>query len=97
MSDSVTAIGDYVFAGCTSLRDMTIPHFVTSIGKEAFSGCKSLKGIIIPNTVTTIRDSAFANCEPLTLTVGRNSYAAQYAKENAIPYTYSDSQDWLNG
>ena len=32
----------------------------------------------------------------LTLTVPRNSYAAEYAKTNNIPCTYPDANDWLN-
>ena len=39
---------------------------------------------------------AFAGCDNLTLTVTRDSYAAQYAEKNGIPYTYPDSNDWLN-
>ena len=35
-------------------------------------------------------------CFDLTLTVPRNSYAAEYAKTNNIPYTYPDTNDWLN-
>lgn len=35
-------------------------------------------------------------CIYLTLTVPRNSYAAEYAKTNDIPYNYSDANDWLN-
>ena len=38
----------------------------------------------------------FAYCPNLTLTVPRNSYAAEYAKANNIPYTYPDANDWLN-
>ena len=40
--DSVTSIGVYAFAGCTSLTSITIPDSVTSIGYSAFYGCSSL-------------------------------------------------------
>ena len=36
-------------------------------------------------------------CPNLTLTVSRDSYAAEYAKAAGIPYAYPDSMDWLNG
>ena len=52
--------------------------------------------IIIPDSVTEIGENAFAYCPNLTLTVPRNSYAAEYAQANNIPYTYPDANDWLN-
>lgn len=51
---------------------------------------------IAGKTVTSIGYYAFAGCGSLTLTVPRNSYAAEYAKANNIPYTYPDANDWLN-
>ncbi len=35
----------YAFAGCTSLKEVTIPRNVTSIGEKAFYGCKNLTTI----------------------------------------------------
>ena len=87
--DNVTSIGDYAFSGCDSLRFISIPDNVTSIGDYAFSYCDSLTSITIPDSVTTIGDNAFAECDSLQLTVGRNSYAEEYCKENAL-YIYSD-------
>jgi len=46
--------------------------------------------------VTSIGENAFSDCENLTLTVPRDSYAAQYCKDNNLNYTYPDSLDWLN-
>lgn len=67
---------------------------VTSIGDYAFSDCKSLRSITLPESVTFIGQDAFKKCSSdLILTVPRNSYAAQYAKENKRVYTYPDSND----
>lgn len=45
--DGVTSIGDYVFAGCSSMTTVTIPSSVTSIGKDAFKDCKNVKSVYI--------------------------------------------------
>ena len=63
--DSVTAIGEYAFSGC-SLTSTTIPDRVTTIGKYAFAGCNSLTSITIPDSVTTIGERTFYNCKSLT-------------------------------
>ena len=94
--DSVTSIGDYAFSDCSSLTSVSIPASVTSIGDYAFSDCYSLTSVSIPDSVTSIGDKAFYFCPNLTLTVPRNSYAAEYAKTNGISYTYPDANDWLN-
>ena len=94
--DSVTAIEDSAFAGCSNLISVKMPDTVTKIGKLAFSDCYKLENIEIPDAVSMIEDSAFFNCKNLTLIVGRDSYARQYAIENDIPYTYSDKDDPIN-
>ena len=63
---SVTTIGDYAFARCSSLTSVTIPEGVISIGSSAFYGCSSLTSVTIPSSVTSIGDSAFYGCSGLT-------------------------------
>ena len=92
----VTSIGDMAFHWRSSLTSITIPDSVTFIGDSAFDFCESLTSVSIPDSVTFIGDNAFSGCPDLTLTVPRNSYAAEYAKTNNIPYTYPDANDWLN-
>lgn len=45
--DGVTSIGDYVFAGCSSMTSITIPSSVTSIGEHAFLECKNVTSVNI--------------------------------------------------
>ena len=91
----IEMIGGFAFSYCTSLTSISIPNSVTSIGDNALARCSSLTSISIPDSVTRISDAAFNNCPNLTLTVGRNSYAEQYAKNRNISYTYKDANDWL--
>lgn len=56
----------------------------------------ALGGVTLPDSVTFIGDDAFHECPGnLTLTVGRDSYAKEYASANGITYTYPDANDWL--
>ena len=63
--NSVTAIGDGAFLGCTGLASISIPASVTTIGNRAFYGCTSLTSINIPSSVTTIGYKAFLDCTGL--------------------------------
>ena len=94
--DTVRTIRESAFDNCTKLVNVTIPEGVTSIGDDAFGGCSSLTSITIPESVTSIGDDAFSDCANLAFTVPRDSYAAQYCKENNLNYTYPDALDWLN-
>ena len=84
--DTVQAIADNAFAGCRTIEDVTLPDTMISIKAKAFAGCPSLRRVLIPASVTEIAPDAFANCPRLTLEVEKESYALQYAMENAIDY-----------
>ena len=45
--ESITAIGDYSFMGCTSIETVTLHDSVTSIGQQAFENCTSLNAVYI--------------------------------------------------
>ena len=53
--------GGSAFAGCSFLREITIPENVTRIGAAAFYGCTSLTTITIPESVNWIGSQAFEN------------------------------------
>lgn len=71
--NSVTAISNSAFYGCTDLKSITIPNSVTAIGNSAFYGCADLKSITIPNSVNTIGGSAFYGCYKLISVIIPNS------------------------
>ncbi len=74
-SADLTAIGNYSFAGCTSLKTILFwsqsrnDYFckkLASIGNGAFSGCSLLGNFNLPNSVTTLGSNVFDGCSSLT-------------------------------
>ena len=69
----LTKIEDGAFAGCTSLKSITIPATITEIGANAFKGCTGLQSItVLSETPPTIGADAFAdtnNC-PIIVPAG---------------------------
>ncbi len=63
--NSVTAIGEWAFSGCTNLTSVTIPNSVISIGGRAFANSR-LTYVMIPDSVTAIGEWAFSGCTSLT-------------------------------
>jgi len=66
ISEGITTIGEWNFAGCVNLVSITIPNGVTRIENGAFYGCNNLVSITIPNSVNSIGDRAFQNCSSIT-------------------------------
>jgi len=62
IGDSVTSIGENLFANCTNLANLYISNSVISIKNKAFENCSSLTNITIPNTLDNISNSALKGC-----------------------------------
>ena len=60
LPDSVTAIGDHAFHGCSSLTSIVIPGSVKTIEKDIFSDCKALRDV-------QISPDALAGCKSLPI------------------------------
>ncbi len=63
--DSVTKIGDSVFANQNTMTSITLPEGLREIG-SSFATCNGLTTIYIPNSVETIGSDAFADATNLT-------------------------------
>jgi len=64
--NSVTNIGEWAFAYCTTLTSVTIGDGVTSIGINAFSYCSNLSSVTMASSGTSIGDRAFKDCAKVT-------------------------------
>ncbi len=63
--NSVTGIGDYVFAYRSDLTSFTLPDNITRIGSGAFYYCTNLTTINLPNNLTTMGSAALGFCTAL--------------------------------
>ena len=98
LPESVTAIGIRAFEQCGKLSGIHIPEGVVSIGERAFKGCGVLSGVELPASITAMGEAVFEDCGNLkNVVTARDSYAAEYCRENGLPYTYPDANSWLNG
>ena len=95
LPDSVKAIGNGAFSGCSALTSVTIGENVKSIGIYAFFNCLSLKSIKLSDTTTEIGDSAFGyyyendtfkTVDGFTIYGNKGSEAERYANENGFSF-----------
>ena len=66
---TVTAVGNYAFAGCGKLQALALPEGLTSVGTGAFEGCAALTALELPASVATVGQSAFRDCAGLVSVV----------------------------
>lgn len=66
IASGTTEIGDFAFANCISITNITIPETVIKIGSHAFDGI-NVRTLIIPNTVKRIGLDAFINIERMDI------------------------------
>jgi hypothetical protein len=60
--NSVTTIGNFAFANCSSLPSVTIPDSVTSIGNFAFAYCWKMTGAYFLGNAPAMGTQAFYSC-----------------------------------
>ena len=76
-------ISDYMFYGCSTLTNLTLPQNSTAIAANAFAGCLNLSHISMPEGIQTIGERAFDGDISLTrisipdITTSIGNYAFQ--------------------
>ena len=81
--DTITAIGEYAFYGCSGLTQVTLPADLSSIGYEAFDGCSGLRSItsLIPADrleeveVNYLGDIDYNNCVLIVPEGAKDAYS----------------------
>ena len=82
MENGITEIGNYTFALCHDLTEITFPNTLQTIGNYAFYDNRSYSELTLPNTVTNIGNYAFArgyelvkiNIPDSVLTIGEGAF-----------------------
>ena len=64
--DGIQKIDNFVFSGCSKLKQVTLPSSLQEIGNYAFSGCTSLENVTIPEGVRKIMEGVFCGCSSMT-------------------------------
>ncbi|MBQ7355312.1 MAG: InlB B-repeat-containing protein, partial [Clostridia bacterium] len=97
---AVTAIGEGAFAGCNTLKSVTIPASVTHISARAFESCTALESAIFENPngwrVSKAEGIALLSAsaeENDTLLLDDPSVAAGYLTETYVEYDWYRSEE----
>lgn len=85
--NTVTAIGNSAFMGCSGLTSINVPNSVTTIGEGAFAICSRLADVTIPNSVITVGHRAFEG------TSWYNSQPDGVVYAGQVAYKYKGSAD----
>ena len=97
---SITSIGEYAFAYCAQLEEVTIPEGVTSIEEGAFGECSALVSVSLPDSLVSIGQAAFYNCTKLeSVVIGENvqciDMGAFYNCTGLTDIRFQDASGWV--
>jgi hypothetical protein len=100
--NGVTTIGDYAFAGNTSLTSVTFPSTLKTIGAAAFNGCTALSGDLDLSNITFIGQVAFSgtNISSITLSESTEVFYRAFTYCNNLeniygPLATADHKCWI--
>ena len=91
MDEHITAIGDRMFEGCTSLVSVDLSGNVERIGDYAFAGCTALSGIELDEALGGLGKNAFAGCTALK-SIDVDVENATFTSEDGVLYDDDKSE-----
>ncbi|MHB1154042.1 MAG: leucine-rich repeat domain-containing protein [Eubacteriales bacterium] len=95
--DETIIIGEWAFAECSGLTNISIPDKVTSIEDDAFYDCRYLTDIRIPESVHFIGNDVFEYCYCFKTIYGyTNSYAEWYANKHGYNFIAIETPEFIS-
>ena len=91
MPNVLKEVPRYCFSHCDSLETVTLPSTAKVIGEYAFSDCPNLKSVYVSKYTNSIAKNAFEDSPQVVIYGYMNTYAHEYAMENAIPFCAVDA------
>ncbi len=93
LPNSLSSVGEYVFADNYSLKDAVLPYSLQTIPRGMFEGSDSLQTISLSAQLVNIDSFAFMNCSALTTvqlpetlkTIGESAFSSTGLTEIIIP------------
>ena len=93
MEDGISEIGNYVFALCHELTEITFPNTLKTIGNYAFYDNRMYDELTLPNTVETIGNYTFArgyrfikiNIPDSVQSIGTHAFYREEANDHIDP------------
>ena len=93
MEDGITQIGNYAFALCHELTEITFPNTLKTIGNYAFYDNRMYDELTLPNTVETIGNYTFArgyrfikiNIPDSVQSIGTHAFYREEANDHIDP------------
>lgn len=97
MPDSITELGNYVFADCEELKEVSVSTGVEAMPYAAFSGSSNLYKVILPASVQAFNSQVFEGCDRLMIICDEGSAAESYADSHDIPVIFTGSNAQYGG
>ena len=92
--EGVETIGYSAFRDNHALLTVTLPETLRTLEDDAFHGCVMLRSLVIPSSLEHIGYDAFNGCDKLILDVSKNPIAKEYAKQYAIPTSFTETWEF---